>query len=111
MKAQVTHTFCVVSAVSIIDVVDVEKYKKKGWRLVKFDEVDDGGAMGGMVAQHIIDNNYYSDLKLDGGQLTSKRLCDDYSCDKRSIKFELVPDTHQSHKLGSPPQYAVMTGR
>ena len=77
---------------------------------MKFDEVDDGGALGGIVAQHIIDNNYYTDLKLDKGQITSKRLCDDATCDKRSIKFELVPDPNELIRLGGVPQYAVMTG-
>ena len=101
---------CVFTAVFIVDLVDVEVYKKNGSRLVRFDEVDDGGAMGGIVAEYIIKNNYYTDLKLDKGQIASKRLCDDVTCDKRSIKFELVPDTEKLITLDSVPQYAVMTG-
>ena len=81
---------------------------KDGYSYVKFSEVDKDEALRGNVIQAVVEGHYYSDLVLDGGQLISKRLCDDESCSKKSFNFELVADQHIPNRLDGQPEYAVM---
>ena len=92
-------------------VSDVQKKTEDGYRLVKFSEVNGAGDWRGKVIQTVVEKNYYTNLKLDGGELSLRRLCEDNSCDKKSITFELKPGKYISNQLGPQPQYAVMAGR
>ena len=78
---------------------------------MKFNEVNDEGALRGRVIQTLVEKNYYSNLKLDGGQITLKRLCEDDACNKKSTRFELEAGKDISIQEGPQLQYAVMTGR
>ena len=91
--------------------VDVQKKMKDGYRLLKFNEVNDEDSLRGKMIQTVVEKKYYSNLKLDGGQLSSKRLCKDDSCDKKLITFVFKFNEYISNKLSPQPQYAVMTGR
>ena len=82
-----------------------------GYRLVKFSEVDDAGAIRGEVIQTLVQKKYYSDLKLDGGQLSFKRRCKDNHCDKPIIVLELKSDKGTPNIRYPQAQYALMTGR
>ena len=90
---------------------DVAKKAKDGYRLVKFDDVNDKGGLRGKVMQTLVEKNYYNQLKLDGGQITLKRLCKDDSCNKESTRFELQSGKNSSIQVGSRARYAAMIGR
>ena len=92
-------------------VSDVQKKIEDSYRLVKFSEVNDAGDRRGKVIQTVVEQNYYTNLKLDGGRLSLRILCEDNSCDKKSMTFELKAGKYNSNQLGPQPQYAVMSGR
>ena len=83
----------------------------EGFRLVKFTEVGSAGALRGEVIQTLVQKNYYSNLKLDGGQLSFERRCKNNRCDQPIIIFEPKSGEGTRNILGPQPQYALLTGR
>ena len=98
------------SAIVIVPLEDVLEKIEDGYRYVNFSEVDENEVMRGNVIQAVVEGNYYTDLVLGGGQLTSKSLCEDDSCNKKSTQFEFVANESIQMKLDSQPEYAVMAG-
>ena len=96
------------SDIVIVPLADVQLKIKDGYSYVNFSEVKKNEALRGDVIKAVVQGNYYSDLVLGGGQLASKSLCKDESCNKKSFKFKLVADEHISNRLDAEPEYAVM---
>ena len=105
------HTFFQGSAIIILPMLEVPEKIKDGYQYVNFSAIDEDKVLKGKVMKAIIRKNYYSELKLDGGQLTSKRFCKDDSCNKKMIKVELVADKDISDMLAHQPQYAILEGK
>ena len=89
-------------------VTDVEKKVKDGYRLVKFSEVGNEGAIKGKVIRVLVENNYYGDLELDGGQLRSKKLCNGDSCKRKTITFAFRSADHNLRRYNYKHQYFLM---
>ena len=99
------------SAIVIVPLADVEMKIKDGYRYVNFSEVNRNEVLRGHVMKAVVKGNYYTDFALDGGRLTSKSLCKDESCNKKSLKLKLVADEHILNKLDADPEFAVMEHR
>ena len=92
-------------------VIDVQKIMEDGYRLVKFNEVNDEDSLRGKIIQTLVEQKYYSNLKLDGGQLSFKRRCRGNFCDNPTSIFALIAGEYSADELASQPEYAIMTGR
>ena len=102
-----------ISTVSVIAIVHVSDVKRKidgGYKVVKFNEVNNNADLRGNVIQALVEHNFYSALKLDGGQLSSKRYCKGNSCESKTIAFEFESDQYIPNKLRTEHQYVAMIG-
>ena len=104
------HAFFTAIEFIVVPVMNVQKKKYEGYRLVKYKEVDYTGGLRGTVMQMLSEQNYYNRLKLDGGELLLRRRCRSYYCDKAKITFELVPKEYKTNEFYPKTDYAIMLG-
>ena len=101
-----------VSDIAVVPISEVEaKISEEGYQLARFGEINETGVLREMVIKTLAENNYYSNIKLDGGQLLLKRRCQDTFCDKIKTTFELKPAEYKQLLLDSEPQHVVMKGK
>ena len=106
------YLFDTVSDIAVVPISEVEaKISEEGYRLAKFGEINETGVLREMVIKTLAENNYYSNIKLDGGQLLLKRRCKDAFCDKIKTTFELKAVEYQQLPLDPEPQHVVMKGK
>ena len=89
---------------------DVQKKIQDGYRIVKFSEVNDEGSLTAKAIQTLVEKNYYSDIKFEGGQVSSKRRCVEDTCTNKMITFVFEPGNFISQNLGHGSQYVAMAG-
>ena len=106
------HLFDTVPDIAVVPISEVEaKISEEGYRHAKFSEVNETGVLRERVVKTLAENNYYSNIKLDSGQLLLKRRCQDAFCDKIKTTFELKPAEYKQLLLDSEPQHVVMKGK
>ena len=66
----------------------MENAIEDGYRLVTVDDVNKhNGVLRGKVIKGIIHQNFWTTLKLDGGEITSTNLCMDEACEAKEMRF------------------------
>ena len=87
----------------------MSKKIRHGYRLVKFSEVNTERVLRGTIINTLLHKGYFTNLQLDGGQISSYKHCGGSSCDKPKITFTIQNDEKYPH--APHPQHAIMIGK
>ena len=86
---------------AILSSTDVDDSLRKGFRFVEFNKIIDDGALEGRILESILDIKHDAEIQLDGGKMSSARICADELCKRKSVQFTLRPDVKLHFTLHS----------
>ena len=92
-----------------LDIISIGNFNKENdtYSLVKLNEVIKGGKYRGSVLRTIIQKNFWTLMKLDGGYIESTNLCiDKEDCLSKKLKFAVKPDESNTNDI--MPEYAII---